>query len=325
MTDQATVCATELPYSWQGETFAGAGTKTKTLKTINGCDSVVTFTLNVLPTYNVSDGETIYDYELPYTWEDVTFTAGGTETRTLKSSSGCDSTVTFSLTVVPTISLTAEANNSDFGYLEGDGHYAANETATLTAIANSGYRFVRWSNGSETNPYIFTISEDTYMRAIFAEDGAPDANMSTQTEQGKVVFSWTAVSGAKTYTLVIYLDESYAQTLCTLVFDHEGKLLSQTPEKPQQAPAANARTEDEILRYEADFLAPATTYYYMAQTMNAGGLLLDTEHGTFATENISTSLPSTYGKQEAAKTMINGRLYILRNGIIYDISGRKAE
>ncbi|MBQ4507677.1 MAG: C10 family peptidase [Paludibacteraceae bacterium] len=324
-TDGDAICENELPYTWEGETFNAAGTKTKTLKTINGCDSVVTFTLTVNPTYNTTDGSTIYDYELPYKWEGVTFTAAGTETRTLTSSGLCDSTVTFTLTVIPTVTLTAEANNSGFGYIDGDGHYTSNETATLTATANSGYKFVRWSNGSKTNPYIFTITEDTYLRAIFAENSAPDANITTQTESDKVVFTWTAVKDANTYTLVIYLDDLYTQIFCTLVFDNEGRLLSQTSGKPKQAPAASAIAEDDILRYEADFLASATTYYYMVQTQNVSGRLLDTEYGTFVTEETSTAIPSVSGKQGAIKLMINGRLYIMRNSIIYDISGQRAK
>ena len=322
--DGATICASELPYIWQDVTFNKAGTETKTLKTINGCDSVVTFTLNVLPEYNTTDGTTVYDYELPYIWADITFTEAGSKVHTFTSILGCDSTVTFTLTVIPTATLTAEANDDDYGTLTGYGRYTINETATLTAIANSGYKFVRWSDGSKTNPYIFTITEDTYLRAIFAENSAPDANITTQTESDKVVFTWTAVKGANTYTLVIYLDDLYTQIFCTLVFDNEGRLLSQTSGK-QQAPAASAIAEDDILRYEADFLASATTYYYKVQTQNASGRLLDTEYGTFVTEETSTAIPSVSGKQGAIKLMINGRLYIMRNGIIYDISGQRTK
>ena len=105
-TDGATVCDTELPYTWEGETFNAAGSKTKTLKTINGCDSTVTFTLTVNDTYNINDGTTICDSELPYTWEGETFNAAGSKTKTLKTIAGCDSVVTFTLTVNPTYDTT---------------------------------------------------------------------------------------------------------------------------------------------------------------------------------------------------------------------------
>jgi hypothetical protein len=104
VTDGATICDNELPYTWEGETFTAADTKTKTLQTIAGCDSVVTFTLTVNPTYNVTDGATVCESELPFTWEGETFTAADSRTKTLHSKvTGCDSVVTFTLAVLPTL------------------------------------------------------------------------------------------------------------------------------------------------------------------------------------------------------------------------------
>ena len=103
--DSITICPAALPYTWEGEEFTEAGVKTKTLSTVNGCDSVVTFTLKVNTAYEVTDGATICPTELPYTWETVTFTEAGTETLTLQSVVGCDSIVTFTLTVLPTYTV----------------------------------------------------------------------------------------------------------------------------------------------------------------------------------------------------------------------------
>ena len=110
--DGATICDTELPYSWKNgnnivETFTEAGQVTKTLSTVGGCDSIVTFTLTVNPSYTgIQDGTTICDTELPYTWKNgntliETFTQAGKVTRNLRTVNGCDSVVTFTLTVLP--------------------------------------------------------------------------------------------------------------------------------------------------------------------------------------------------------------------------------
>ncbi len=99
-----TICANALPYIWEGETFTSAGAITKTLATVNGCDSTVTFTLAVNPAYAVQDGAAICDNALPYIWEGETFTATGSITKTLATVNGCDSTVTFTLTVNPAYS-----------------------------------------------------------------------------------------------------------------------------------------------------------------------------------------------------------------------------
>ncbi len=105
-TDNQTICQSELPYTWNGMTFTAAGTQTATLQTVNGCDSIVTMTLNVNPSYNVSESQTICQDELPYTWNGVTFTAAGMQTATLQSVNGCDSTVIMTLFVNPTYSVT---------------------------------------------------------------------------------------------------------------------------------------------------------------------------------------------------------------------------
>ena len=43
---EAVVCASDLPYRWNGVTFAAEGTQTAVLQTSHGCDSVITMILN---------------------------------------------------------------------------------------------------------------------------------------------------------------------------------------------------------------------------------------------------------------------------------------
>ena len=106
VTDAQTICESELPYLWNGVTFNVAGTQSATLQTVNGCDSVVTMTLTVNPTYAVTDAQTICQSELPYTWNGVIFNAAGTQNVTLEAANGCDSVVTMTLTVNPTYTVT---------------------------------------------------------------------------------------------------------------------------------------------------------------------------------------------------------------------------
>ena len=65
------------------------------------------------------------------------------------------------------------SGDSEQGYTIGDGLYGGRATATIEAIANSGYHFVNWTkNGAEVsreNPYNFTVTEDVELVANFAE------------------------------------------------------------------------------------------------------------------------------------------------------------
>ena len=58
-------------------------------------------------------------------------------------------------------------NRNENGVVTGEGVYSHGEIVTLTATANNGYRFVRWSNGVENNPYTFTISDNVTLSVEF--------------------------------------------------------------------------------------------------------------------------------------------------------------
>jgi len=65
-------------------------------------------------------------------------------------------------------------NLNEGGYTAGDGFYQINETATITATAREGYKFVNWTSIggveiSTDNPFSFTVTEDTRLFANFEE------------------------------------------------------------------------------------------------------------------------------------------------------------
>lgn len=62
--------------------------------------------------------------------------------------------------------VTATAEN---GTVEGAGTYEHGTEVTLTATANEGYEFVKWSNESTENPLTITVTEDVTISAIFQE------------------------------------------------------------------------------------------------------------------------------------------------------------
>ena len=68
-------------------------------------------------------------------------------------------------------SITVSANNEKYGTGIGSGKYVENETATIIAIANSGYVFVNWTkNGEEVSTdslYSFTVTENVKLVANF--------------------------------------------------------------------------------------------------------------------------------------------------------------
>jgi hypothetical protein len=93
------ICQDELPYTWNGLTFTGAGTQSAYLTGASGCDSVATLILTVNPLSSSSTFIEICPSEIPYVWNGLTFNATGSQTATLQNSLGCDSLATLNLTV----------------------------------------------------------------------------------------------------------------------------------------------------------------------------------------------------------------------------------
>src|SRR5213078_1528295 len=86
-----TICANQLPFSWNGKTYTTAGTYTATLTSASGCDSIATIELTVNPVVTSNTATTICANQLPFSWNGKTYTAAGIYTATLTSASGCDS------------------------------------------------------------------------------------------------------------------------------------------------------------------------------------------------------------------------------------------
>ncbi|MBE6312410.1 MAG: hypothetical protein E7076_04585 [Bacteroidales bacterium] len=66
--------------------------------------------------------------------------------------------------------ITVTSNNSQYGTVSGGGLYAANSTATLSAMPYEDYKFVQWSDGNKENPRQIVVMSDMTYTAVFEED-----------------------------------------------------------------------------------------------------------------------------------------------------------
>ena len=130
----ATICEGQV-YTENNFNVSEAGVYTQTLTAVNGCDSIVTLTLNVNPIFNTELTATICEGQV-YTENNFNISEAGVYTQTLTSVNGCDSIVTLTLNVNPhhnteltaTICQGSELNISGFNVTEG-GVYTQNLTS----------------------------------------------------------------------------------------------------------------------------------------------------------------------------------------------------
>jgi Tfp pilus assembly major pilin PilA len=110
-----TICAGKT-LEFNGLTLDASGTYTIVLTGSNGCDSVATLNLTVLPlqqsnlSVNICEGES-------YALNGLNITESGSYTATLPGSNGCDSTVVLDLTVTP-----LQSSNLDVTVCDGDSY-----------------------------------------------------------------------------------------------------------------------------------------------------------------------------------------------------------
>lgn len=96
------LCATEVPFLWNGLNIDSTGTYNATLTNAVGCDSSVTIDVTILPNLLSTTDSTVCDTEIPLTWNGLTFNSADIQSVTLSSEiTGCDSIATLNLTVLP--------------------------------------------------------------------------------------------------------------------------------------------------------------------------------------------------------------------------------
>ena len=193
-TDETTICADLLPYTFHGHQFTEAGTQTGTVPSaVTGCDSTWTLTVNVNPSYYLSENETICQNELPYIWRDTTFLMGtisGDYVFHRNSINGCDSIVTLHLTINPSYNITLNrtiCENASYSFLDttvseagtytrtGQTIHGCDSTVTINLSVSSEYRDTLPKHICQYDSYYFndTLRTETgfYVQKDTAQNG----------------------------------------------------------------------------------------------------------------------------------------------------------
>ena len=87
-------------------------------------------------------------------------------------------------------SISTSVNDATMGSVTGAGDYDEGDTVTLTATANTDYKFVMWQDESTDNPRTFTASASGSYEAVFAEIVYADVTIASNDNE------WGTVSGA---------------------------------------------------------------------------------------------------------------------------------
>jgi hypothetical protein len=146
-------------YNFNGDTLTAAGEFTDTLSAAAGCDSIVTLTLSVLPTYNIVLNRTICSGDT-FSFAGHAITTGGTYSDSLTTRNGCDSLVTLNLVVNTPPAITwpqpdTICNNNDSTHVP----LAAPSPIGGALTGNGVHGLVLTVNGSGNYPVTYTYTD----------------------------------------------------------------------------------------------------------------------------------------------------------------------
>lgn len=194
---ESSICANEV-YVFGNDTLDAPGTYTNAYTAVGGCDSIVTLTLTVLPTSSGTDGATIC-FGGVYEYNGEPLTDAGDYTFHFTGENGCDSTVIFTLNVLPAIGSTLEAS-----ICEGDTYDFSG-----LSLADAGvYEAILTAENGCDSIVTLTLTvlptHETSLSASICDGDAYDYNGESLTDAGTYTFVYTGENGCdSTVTLVL--------------------------------------------------------------------------------------------------------------------------
>lgn len=173
-------------YTWTFDANGGTGDTTKTLN--------YNATLSTLPT--ASRASTAANNYTFAGWFDTDASTGGTQLTTSTKCTGNKTWYARWTASTRQYKLTVTAGTG--GTVSGGGTYNYNASATLKATANSGYHFVKWSDGNTSATRTVTVTKDATYTATFEQD--PYLNLD------KTSLTFEAAGGTQTVNVTSNVD-----------------------------------------------------------------------------------------------------------------------
>ena len=196
---------------------------------------------------------------------------------------------------------------------------------SFSEIGNKEYVYVYVPDGSLRN-----YQRDTYwnefdlkvLGATTVTDAEEDVVVTPDDNSANI--TWPQITNAASYELIIR--DAYSTEICTLVFNSEGYLVSITLAAPARRGKPQMAQSVTGFSFTVTSLNPGSTYAYLMTAKDDNGTALDTKDGFFTTTGSPMSI-ETIDEPEltAQKLLLNGTLYLLRDGKIYTPHGARVE
>ena len=228
-TEYAIVCYGET-YTWNGRTYSTAGEYTITLSNTNGCDSVATLNLIVLPeAVTKTEAVTISSAEVPYIWRGKNYSTTGRYTDIDKfATTDCDSVIYVLELTVLTTGATDEQSvticDSEVPYVWHDESYSTTGKYTYTE------QYVGTDIDSIQHILNLTVNPTVYTEEHITACDSYTWNGETYTKSGEYTYTTVAANGCDSIvTLHLTINKSeYVELSMTACDSYEWHGLTYT-------------------------------------------------------------------------------------------------
>ncbi len=158
-----------------------------------------------------------------------------------------------------------------------------------------------------------------HLQVLEAKTIDVDEAVSVMTTTSSADISWQVVPNAERYEITLK-EKSSGKNICTLTFNKDGYLMSvKYPKAPARMPRARQEAGFSFVVTDLD---PDMEYEYTLVAKDEGDAVLKTQSGSFSTKQVPTGVENVQGdKVQSTKVFIDGVIYILRDGKIYNILG----
>jgi gliding motility-associated-like protein len=139
VTTNATVCVSQLPFVWNGNSYNAPGTYSLNLQNATGCNFIATLILKINTITRSTTNTTICRSQLPFSWNGNTYTAAGSYSVTLQNVGSCDSIAELNLNINDTItSITRDSTCVNQPYVWNGNSYTTSGTYSVNLTSTAG-------------------------------------------------------------------------------------------------------------------------------------------------------------------------------------------
>ena len=250
--------------------------------------------------------------------------------------------------------ITAVSSDDERGTVAGSGTYEAETWVELRATAKAGYEFSMWTDGELANPRIVVVSEDATYEAMFitADDSKQKYDITVKSEDDKQ----GTVTGNGTYTEGSMVTIS-AQPIDGYEFDEWSDGSKENPRivTVTEALTLTAKFKQATVKYTITVessdptkglvsgsgkysagekvtikATPLDGYHFVRwdddNTQNPRTITVTADDTYIAYFEVGTALNETQADESAVrKVLIDGQIFIINNGVMYNVLGAKVE